>query len=134
MRFLTVEVEIDHGRISLGGGEALPDKAIGLFTILSPEVMDSEFKTNELQLSQALASGLLTFLTSSMMLCLWMSSACSKARELPELALKRFAERTETEEGRHLNEKPGVSDERHARTSVNQDSFSLDTTRGTKHL
>ena len=64
MRFLTVEVEIDHGRISLGGGEALPDKAIGLFTILSPEVMDSEFKTNELQLSQALASGLLTFLTS----------------------------------------------------------------------
>ena len=40
MSFLTVEVEIDHGRISPKGTERLPVKAVGLFTILSPERTD----------------------------------------------------------------------------------------------
>jgi hypothetical protein len=36
MRYLTVEVEIDHGRVSPKGGEQLPAKASGLLTILQP--------------------------------------------------------------------------------------------------
>jgi len=36
MSFLTVEVEIDHGRVSAKGSESLPDKGSGLLTILSP--------------------------------------------------------------------------------------------------
>jgi hypothetical protein len=36
MSYLTVEVEIDHGRILPKGTEALPDKASGLLTILNP--------------------------------------------------------------------------------------------------
>ena len=35
MSYLTVEVEIDHGRVSSKGGEALPEKASGLLTILN---------------------------------------------------------------------------------------------------
>ena len=58
MSFLTVEVEIDHGRISPRGAEALPEKAVGLFTILSPEIIDSESKTTELQRPHGLARGL----------------------------------------------------------------------------
>lgn len=58
MRFLTVEVEIDHGRILPKGAEALPEKAVGLFTILSPEVTDSGSHTNESPRPQGLAKGL----------------------------------------------------------------------------
>ena len=36
MSFLTVEVEIDHGHVSPKGIEALPEKASGLLTILTP--------------------------------------------------------------------------------------------------
>ena len=36
MSYLTVEVEIDHGRVSLKGAEALPEKASSLPTILNP--------------------------------------------------------------------------------------------------
>ncbi len=36
MSYLTVEVEIDHGRVSPKGAEALPEKASGLLTILNP--------------------------------------------------------------------------------------------------
>jgi len=58
MSFLTVEVEIENGRISPRGTEALPEKAVGLFTILSPEIMDSGSKGPELQRPQGLARGL----------------------------------------------------------------------------
>jgi hypothetical protein len=34
--YLTVEVELDHGRVSPKGAEALPEKASGLLTILNP--------------------------------------------------------------------------------------------------
>jgi len=33
---MTVEVEIDHGRVSSKGGESLPEKASGLLTIFPP--------------------------------------------------------------------------------------------------
>lgn len=33
MGYLTVEVEIDHGRVSPKGSETLPEKASGLLTI-----------------------------------------------------------------------------------------------------
>jgi len=36
MRYLTVEVEIDHGRVSTKGAEILPEEASGLLTILNP--------------------------------------------------------------------------------------------------
>ncbi len=36
MSYLTLEVEIDHGRVLSKGGEALPEKASGLLTILYP--------------------------------------------------------------------------------------------------
>jgi hypothetical protein len=36
MSHLTVEVELDHGRVSPKGAEALPEKASGLLTILEP--------------------------------------------------------------------------------------------------
>jgi hypothetical protein len=36
MSYLTLEVEIDHGRVSAKGPEALPEKASGLLTILNP--------------------------------------------------------------------------------------------------
>jgi hypothetical protein len=37
MSYLTVEVEIDHGRIVARGSEKLPDKAKALLTILQPD-------------------------------------------------------------------------------------------------
>jgi hypothetical protein len=37
MSYVTVEVEIDHGRIVARGSEALPEKGSGLLTILQPE-------------------------------------------------------------------------------------------------
>ena len=36
MSYRTLEVEIDHGRVSPKGAEALPEKASGLLTILIP--------------------------------------------------------------------------------------------------
>ena len=36
MNYLTVEVEIDHGRVLPKGAEALPEKASGLLIILNP--------------------------------------------------------------------------------------------------
>ena len=36
MSYLTLEVEIDHGRVSPKGVEALPEKASGLLTIFNP--------------------------------------------------------------------------------------------------
>ena len=36
MSYLTLEVEIDHGRVSPKGAEALPEKASGLLTIFNP--------------------------------------------------------------------------------------------------
>jgi hypothetical protein len=41
MSYLTVEVEIDHGRVSSKGGETLPEKAAGLLTILQPTAITS---------------------------------------------------------------------------------------------
>jgi hypothetical protein len=35
MSYLTVEVEIDHGRVSPKGPEALPERASGLLTIMT---------------------------------------------------------------------------------------------------
>jgi hypothetical protein len=37
MSYLTLEVEIDHGRVSPKGAEGLPEKASGLLTILNPQ-------------------------------------------------------------------------------------------------
>jgi hypothetical protein len=36
MSYRTLEVEIDHGHVISTGPEALPDKATGLLTILTP--------------------------------------------------------------------------------------------------
>ncbi len=36
MSYLTIEVEIDHGRIVPRGSEGLPEKGNGLLTILQP--------------------------------------------------------------------------------------------------
>lgn len=36
MSYRTLEVEIDHGRVSPKGPERLPEKASGLLTILNP--------------------------------------------------------------------------------------------------
>jgi hypothetical protein len=36
MSYRTLEVEIDHGRVSSKGADALPEKASGLLTILNP--------------------------------------------------------------------------------------------------
>lgn len=37
MSYLTLEVEIDHGRVSPKGAEKLPDKGKGLLTVLESE-------------------------------------------------------------------------------------------------
>lgn len=37
MSYVTMEVEIDHGRVVSKGPEQLPDKAAGLLTILQPD-------------------------------------------------------------------------------------------------
>jgi hypothetical protein len=39
MSYLTLEVEIDHGRVLPKGAEALPEKASGLLTILNPPLL-----------------------------------------------------------------------------------------------
>jgi len=58
MGFLTVEVEVNHGHILPKGAEALPDKAVGLFTVISPDMMDSGSGAIEPQRPQGLARGL----------------------------------------------------------------------------
>jgi hypothetical protein len=40
MSYLTVEVEIDHGRVVAKGAESLPDKASGLLTIFKSDAID----------------------------------------------------------------------------------------------
>jgi hypothetical protein len=40
MSYLTVEVEIDHGRVLAKGAESLPEKASGLLTIFSSDAVD----------------------------------------------------------------------------------------------
>jgi hypothetical protein len=40
MSYLTVEVEIDHGRVLAKGTESLPEKASGLLTIFSSDAVD----------------------------------------------------------------------------------------------
>jgi hypothetical protein len=42
MDYLTLEVEIDHGKISPKGSLPLPEKAIGLLTIFSPALTAAE--------------------------------------------------------------------------------------------
>jgi hypothetical protein len=42
MSYLTVEVEIDHGRILPKGADALPEKASGLLTILNPPSLSEQ--------------------------------------------------------------------------------------------
>lgn len=42
MSYLTLEVEIDHGRVLSKGPEALPEKASGLLTILDPPPLSHE--------------------------------------------------------------------------------------------
>jgi hypothetical protein len=39
MSYRTLEVEIDHGRVSSKGPEALPEKASGLLTILNSPLL-----------------------------------------------------------------------------------------------
>ncbi|MGD0412044.1 MAG: hypothetical protein ABSC18_10095 [Verrucomicrobiota bacterium] len=36
MSYLTLEVDIDHGRVASKGADPLPEKASGLLTILNP--------------------------------------------------------------------------------------------------
>jgi hypothetical protein len=38
MTYLTLEVEIDHGKVTTKDSSKLPDKASGLLTILQPEI------------------------------------------------------------------------------------------------
>jgi len=40
--YLTLEVEIDHGRVSPKGAETLPEKASGLLTILNPPTLSQQ--------------------------------------------------------------------------------------------
>jgi len=47
MSYLTVEVEIDHGRVSSKGAEALPEKASGLLTILNPPPLSQPRKLKQ---------------------------------------------------------------------------------------
>ena len=37
MSYLTVEVEIDHGRVLAKGADSLPERASGLLTIFPPD-------------------------------------------------------------------------------------------------
>ena len=39
MSYVTLEVEIDHGRVSPKGAEPLPEKASALLTILNPPTL-----------------------------------------------------------------------------------------------
>jgi hypothetical protein len=50
MSYLTLEVEIDHGKVTTKEPLKLPEKASGLLTILQPEISE----TNKLTPLQAL--------------------------------------------------------------------------------
>jgi len=41
MSYITLEIEIDHGRVVAKGTDQLPDKATGLLTILHPAPKES---------------------------------------------------------------------------------------------
>jgi hypothetical protein len=40
MSYLTVEVEIEHGRVLARGAQSLPEKASGLLTIFQPDAIN----------------------------------------------------------------------------------------------
>jgi hypothetical protein len=42
MRYKTVEVELENGRVLATGMETLPDKAHALLTILSPQIIKKD--------------------------------------------------------------------------------------------
>jgi hypothetical protein len=42
MSYLTVEVEIDHGRVQAKGAEGLPEKASGLLTIFKSDAINHD--------------------------------------------------------------------------------------------
>jgi hypothetical protein len=44
MSYLTVEVEIDHGRITTTGPEVLPEKGKGLLTVLECDPGNADLK------------------------------------------------------------------------------------------
>lgn len=53
MSYLTLEVEINHGRVVASEPSKLPEKATGLLTILAPDVA-AQTKATRLQALQAL--------------------------------------------------------------------------------
>ena len=53
MSYLTLEVEVDHGKVVAKEPSKLPDKATGLLTIFQPEVA-SQLKATRLQAWEAL--------------------------------------------------------------------------------
>jgi hypothetical protein len=54
MSYVTLEIEIDHGRVLAKEGGQLPDKATGLFTILpTPGGCSQESVVNALEALQA---------------------------------------------------------------------------------
>lgn len=54
MSYLTLEVEIDHGRLITKEPAKLPDKATGLLTILQPEEVSNAPKLTQLHALEAL--------------------------------------------------------------------------------
>ena len=59
MSYLTLEVEIDHGRISPTGAEKLPDKGKGLLTVLESDTGNGETpKLTQLEAFEALQKSL----------------------------------------------------------------------------
>ncbi len=54
MSYLTLEVEIDHGRIVPAEPEKLPEKAKGLLTVLGPAEPKAEPKLTPLEALEAL--------------------------------------------------------------------------------
>lgn len=58
MSYLTVEVEIDHGRIVVREPEKLPEKGNGLLTILQPSTgQNSEGATQRLRVELPMVRG-----------------------------------------------------------------------------
>jgi hypothetical protein len=54
MSYLTLEVEIDHGRIVPAEPEKLPEKAKGLLTVLGPAQPTVELRLTPLEALEAL--------------------------------------------------------------------------------
>ena len=48
MSYKTVEVELASGRVRVVGAESLPEKALALLTILSPQPVKSEARAKSL--------------------------------------------------------------------------------------